>query len=452
MSSAPSTPALANPWVQLIIGVICMACVANLQYGWTLFVNPIDAKFHDAWGLGKGTLEAIQWAFTLFVAVETFLVPLEGYLVDRYGPRVVVLGGSVLVGISWVMNSYADSLTTLYISAAIGGVGVGSVYGTCVGNALKWFPGRRGLAAGITAMGFGAGAALTTLPIETMIQSAGYEHTFRVFGVGQAVIIFIVAWGLLVAPAPQAGAIIKSHQSARSFSPTEVLGKPTFWVLYMMFLLVASGLLVMVANLKPIGLGLHMDKLQVFAAPAMSFVLTLNRIFDGAGRPTFGWISDKIGREYTMAIAFSLGAVMLFLLSQRGSDPLIFVMATVLYFGVSGEIYSLFPATQGDTFGAEFAAANAGLLYTAKGVASFAVPVAAGIAATRGWPSVFSIAIGFNLTAAALALFVLKPMRARHFAGVRADLEAGDGEMARRAARGTSAGGSTFTVEANREH
>lgn len=428
LNSSASKSALANPWVQLVIGVICMACVANLQYGWTLFVNPIDAKFHDAWGLGKGTIKAIQWAFTLFVAVETFLVPLEGYLVDRYGPRIVVLGGSVLVGISWVMNSYADSLVAFYISAAIGGVGVGSVYGTCVGNALKWFPGRRGLAAGITAMGFGAGAALTTLPIESMIKSAGYEHTFLVFGIGQAVIIFIVAWGLLVAPATQAKIVVKANQSARNFTPTQVLGKPIFWVLYLMFLLVACGLLVMVANLKPIGLGLHMDKLQVWGAPAMSFVLTLNRIFDGVGRPTFGWISDKIGREYTMAIAFSLGAVLLYVLGQRGSDPLIFVMAIVLYFGVSGEIYSLFPATQGDTFGAKFAAANAGLLYTAKGVASFAVPYAAGVAATSGWPSVFSIPMGFNLTAAALALLVLKPMRTRHFDRVRAGLEDGDRE------------------------
>ncbi len=426
-TNQPASP-LANPWVQLAIGVLCMACVANLQYGWTLFVNPIDAKFHDAWGLGKGTIKAIQWAFTLFVAVETFLVPVEGYLVDKYGPRIVVLGGSFLVGLSWVMNSFADTLTMFYVAAAIGGVGVGSVYGTCVGNALKWFPGRRGLAAGITAMGFGVGAAFTTLPIENMIKSAGYEKTFLVFGIGQAVVVFIAAWGLLVAPANSAKTAVKANQSARSFSPAEVAFKPLFWVLYLMFLLVASGLLVMVANLKPIGLGYHMDKMTVFAAPAMSFALTMNRIFDGVGRPTFGWISDKIGREYTMAIAFTLGALMLYLLGQHGNDPVVFVLAIVLYFGVSGEIYSLFPATQGDTFGSKFAAANAGMLYTAKGVASFAVPVAAGIAASNGWTTVFAIAIGFNVAAAVLALFVLKPMREKHFAAVRAGVEATDGK------------------------
>jgi OFA family oxalate/formate antiporter-like MFS transporter len=322
------------------------------------------------------------------------------------------------------MNSYATTLTMFYIAAAVGGVGVGAVYGTCVGNALKWFPGRRGLAAGITAMGFGAGAALTTLPVENMIKNSGYEQAFFTFGIAQAIVVFVAAWGLLVAPPSTIKAVVRANQSARSFAPREVITQPIFWVMYLMFLCVASGLLVMVANLKPIGVSLHMDKLPVFGmtATAMVFALTLNRVFDGIGRPTFGWISDKIGREYTMAIAFTLGAITLYVLGQFGSDPAIFVVAIVLYFGVSGEIYSLFPATQGDTFGAKFAAANAGMLYTAKGVASFVVPYASGIATTKGWSTVFAIAIGFNLTAAALALFVLRPMRLRHFTKVRAEL------------------------------
>jgi MFS transporter, OFA family, oxalate/formate antiporter len=168
----------ANPWIQLIIGVVCMAAVANLQYGWTLFVNPIDAKYH--WGRA-----AIQVAFTLFVLLETWLIPVEGYLVDRFGPRYVVIGGAVLVTVSWLVNSVADSLPVLYLAAALGGIGTGCVYGTCVGNALKWFPGRRGLAAGITAAGFGAGAAFTIAPIASMIKSAGYEHAFLVFGLIQ---------------------------------------------------------------------------------------------------------------------------------------------------------------------------------------------------------------------------------------------------------------------------
>ena len=412
----PTSP-LANPWIQLAIGVICMACVANLQYGWTLFVNPIDAKYH--WGRA-----AIQVAFTVFVLVETWLVPVEGYLVDKYGPRIVVLVGSVLVAIAWVMNSKADSLTMLYVAAAIGGIGVGSVYGTCVGNALKWFPGRRGLAAGFTAAGFGAGAALTIVPIKHMIDGAGYEQAFLYFGLGQGIIVFIMAWGLLVAPASLIKVAVKANQSARQFAPMEVARKPVFWVMYVMFILVASGVLMMAANMAPIAKDLKVEKITVelfgLAMPALTFALTLNRYFDGFGRPFFGWVSDRIGRENTMAIAFTLGAIALFMLGQSGSDPVQFVIITALYFGVSGEIYSLFPATQGDTFGSKFAAANAGMLYTAKGAAALVVPAAAAIAASSGWHTVFTISAACNLTAAALGLFLLKPMRKRHFEEVRA--------------------------------
>jgi OFA family oxalate/formate antiporter-like MFS transporter len=416
MSKSP----LANPWVQLVIGIICMACVANLQYGWTLFVNPIDAKYH--WGRA-----AIQVAFTIFVLIETWLVPVEGYLVDKYGPRIVVLVGSVLVGVAWVINSMADSLALLYIAAAIGGVGVGSVYGTCVGNALKWFPGRRGLAAGCTAAGFGAGAALSIVPIKHMIDGAGYEQAFLYFGIGQGVIVFVMAWGLLVAPPSLAKVAVKANQSGRMFAPMEVLRAPAFWVMYVMFVLVASGVLMMAASMAPIAKDLHVDKLPVellgLTMPALTFALTLNRYFDGFGRPFFGWVSDHIGRENTMAIAFALGGVALYSLGQSGSNPVLFVIITALYFGVSGEIYSLFPATQGDTFGSKFAAANAGMLYTAKGSASLVVPFAAALAASSGWHTVFTISAACNLVAAALGLFLLKPMRTRHFAAVRAGLE-----------------------------
>jgi MFS transporter, OFA family, oxalate/formate antiporter len=416
-STGSNPSALANPWVQLFIGVICMACVANLQYGWTLFVNPIDAKYH--WGRS-----AIQIAFTIFVLIETWLIPVEGYLVDRFGPRWVVLGGAVLVTLAWVMNSVADSLSLLYVAAALGGIGTGCVYGTCVGNALKWFPGRRGLAAGITAAGFGAGAAITIGPISTMINSAGYEHAFLVFGLLQGGIVFVMAWLLLVPPAQLIAAKVKPNQTAHGYTPTEVLRTPVFYVLYLMFVLVAAGGLTMAASMAPIAKDLKIEKIPVelfgFVMPALVFALSLNRIFDGVGRPFFGWLSDQIGREYTMALAFFIGAAALFTLSQSGSNPVTFVLVTALYFGVYGEIFSLFPATQGDTFGSKFAASNAGMLYTAKGAGALLVPVAAGIAKTHGWGAVFSVAMTFNVVAGLLALFVLKPMRVRHFAKSRA--------------------------------
>ena len=406
--------ALGNPWTQLIIGIICMACVANLQYGWTLFVNPIDAKYH--WGRA-----AIQVAFTTFVLIETWLVPVEGYLVDRFGPKWVVLGGGVLVGIAWVMNSFADSLAVLYVAAAIGGVGTGCVYGTCVGNALKWFPGRRGIAAGFTAAGFGAGAALTVIPISHVIASDGYQHAFLVFGLIQGGIVFVMGWLLMVPPPQILGAKVNPSTTTVGYTPQEVLRNPVFYVLYVMFVLIAAGGLSMTASLKPMATDFKLDKIPVdlfgVTMAAGLFAVSLSRIFDGVGRPFFGWLSDRIGREHTMAIAFLIGAGALFTLSQiGGTNPPMFVLVAAIYFGVYGEIFSLFPATAGDTFGSKYAAANAGMLYTAKGTGALLVPVAAAIAKDHGYGAIFATFVTCNIVAALLALFVLKPMRARHFA------------------------------------
>ncbi len=412
-SSGEVKGAFSNPWLQLTIGVICMACVANLQYGWTLFVGPIDDKYH--WGR-----PAIQVAFTLFVLVETWLIPVEGYLVDRFGPRWVVIGGAFLVSIAWSINSVASTLPVLYVAAAIGGIGTGCVYGTCVGNALKWFPGRRGFAAGITAAGFGAGAALTVSPIDTMIKASGYQHAFLVFGLLQGAIVFVMAWAMEVAPPSLTAAKVKADQTSYGYTPTEVLRSPVFYVMYLMFVLVAAGGLTMAASIAPIAKDFKIEKVPVellgIVMPAAVFAVSLNRIFDGVGRPFFGWLSDQIGREYTMALAFVIGAGALFALSQGGTHPATFVLVTALYFGVYGEIFSLFPATQGDTFGAKYAASNAGMLYTAKGAGALLVPFAAVIAKSSGWNAVFLLGMSFNLLAAFLALAALKPLRARHFA------------------------------------
>src|SRR6202790_3528334 len=225
--------AFANPWVQLIIGIICMAMIANLQYGWTLFVGPIDAKYH----FGRA---AIQVAFTIFVLLETWLVPVEGYLVDRFGPRWIVVVGGALCGIAWAINSIADSLTMFYLAAALGGIGAGGVYGTCIGNAVKWFPGRRGLAAGLTAAGFGAGSALTIIPIANMIKSSGYEQTFLTFGIVQGVVVFVLGFLILVPPpsvlaAPVRGPTSTGRIQGIQATPLEMIKTPLFWVMYAMF-------------------------------------------------------------------------------------------------------------------------------------------------------------------------------------------------------------------------
>ena len=410
MTSSP----LRSRWWQLLVGVICMSMIANLQYGWTLFVNPIDEKYQ--WGRA-----AIQVAFTLFVLTETWLVPIEGYLVDRFGPRIVVVSASILVGAAWAINSVADSLPLLYLGAVVGGIGAGAVYGTCVGNALKWFPDRRGLAAGLTAMGFGAGSALTVVPIASMIASRGYEATFLWFGLGQGIVVFALGW-FLKAPhagfrvATPAGRVTISRAPDRT--PGEMVRTPAFWMMYLMFVLMAVGGLMATAQLAPIARDFRVADVPVsllgVTLPALTFALSIDRVLNGVTRPFFGWVSDQLGRENTMFIAFALEGVGILLLSQFGRNPVAFVALSGLVFFAWGEIYSLFPATCADTFGVRFAAANAGLLYTAKGTAALLVPLTSVIGGSAGgWGAVFVAASAMNLVAAFLAILALKPLCVR---------------------------------------
>jgi OFA family oxalate/formate antiporter-like MFS transporter len=408
---ATGAPQGRNRWIQLFFGIVCMAMVANLQYGWTLFVNPMDAKYH--WGRA-----AIQVAFSIFVITETWLVPIEGYLVDRFGPRPVVLVGGVLVGIAWVINSVADSLFLLYFAAAVGGVGAGAVYGTCVGNALKWFPDRRGLAAGLTAAGFGMGSALTIIPIQAIIRADGYQAAFLYFGIAQGLVVFLLSFGLSAPRKGEVPQLSKVMQSRRDYTWPEMIRTPVFWLLYAMFVMMAAGGLMATAQLAPIAKDFKIGDIPVsilgLTLPALTFALSIDRVLNGLTRPFFGWVSDHIGRENTMFIAFGIEAIGIVLLAKFGQDPLWFVVLTGLVFFGWGEIYSLFPSTVGDSYGSKFAATNAGLLYTAKGTASLLVPLTSAVTlATGSWHMVFYIAAAMNAVAAVLALVALKPMRQR---------------------------------------
>jgi OFA family oxalate/formate antiporter-like MFS transporter len=420
LSSARIPP---NRWVQLAIGVACMAMIANLQYGWTLFVDPI-AKTHH-W------LRAdVQVAFTIFVVTETWLVPVEAWFVDRFGPRPVILLGAVLIGSAWVINAVATTLAMLYLGAVVGGIGAGCVYGTCVGSALKWFPDKRGLAAGATAAGFGAGAAVTVVPIAAMINADGYQHAFLIFGIGQGLVVAMLA--MFIERPAYVGPPVKKRlaipQSTVSFEPRAVVRQPVFWVLYACFTMVAAGGLMTAAQIGPIahdfGIAGTPVSIAGFTMAALTFAISLDRILDGFGRPLFGFISDRIGREHTMGIAFSIAALMLLSLAFYGANPLVFVLASAVFFGVFGEIYSLFPATCGDTFGSRFATTNAGMLYTAKGMAALVVPFASVLAKAQGWYAVFTVAVCLNAAAALIALFILKPMRLAFIDSTRLKLAA----------------------------
>ena len=411
-SPAGTRPPL-HRWAQLVLGVLAMVMIANLQYGWTLFVGPLEQTFH--W-----PRKDIQFAFWLFVLAETWPVPFEGYLVDRFGPRLVVLVGGMLVGTAWVMNSLVTTLAGLYTAAVIGGLGAGAVYGTAVGNSLKWFTDRRGLAAGLTAAGFGAGSAATVIPISNLIQSSGYQAAFFRFGILQGAVVMLCA-AFLRAPrhgeVPLIALTPRNRQTARDYTWREALKSPTFWILYGMFVMVAAGGLMATAQIAPIAKDYKVATIPVsllgFTLPALTFALTIDRVLNGLTRPFFGWVSDHLGRENTMFLAFLLEGIGILALMKFGTNPLLFVILSGVVFFGWGEIYSLFPATCADVFGRKYSATVYGMLYTAKGTAGVIVPLASVIADRSGWSTVFVLVSVLNFLAAATALLVLKPVRQR---------------------------------------
>ena len=411
---APSAAMATTRWTQLICCILCMVLIANLQYGWTFFVNPIN-KAHG-WSIAS-----IQFAFSIFIALETWLTPIQGWIADslgvRRGPKLVVAFGGIMVALGWIINSWATSLETLYLGAVVGGTGGGAVYATCVGQAVKWFPDRRGLAVGLTAAGYGAGTALTVVPITMVINSAGYEAAFFWFGLVQGGLVFLLAW-LLRGPDP--GEIVgiaasKVAQSTRSYTPLEVLSTPVFYILYIMFVMVSASGLMATAQLAPIAADFNVGSVVILGGlTTLALAGIVDNVANGGARPLFGWISDHIGREFTMAIAFGLGGLAYWLLGSFGHAPWAFVVFAALIFLTWGEIFSLFPSTCTDTFGTKFATVNLSLLYTAKGASAFLVPVANLVkSATGGWHIVFVVTAIMNFVVVGLALFVLKPLRQR---------------------------------------
>ena len=404
----------ANRWVQAGLGIVCMFMIANLQFGWTVFVDPLSKS--TGWSLA-----AIQVSFTIFVLVETWLVPFEAALVDKYGPRIVVICGGIFAALGWVVDGQAHSLPILYLGSVLAGIGAGMVYGTCVPNAVKWFSRHRGLAVGLTVAGFGAGAAVTVTPLVLMIQRSGPFHTFTLFGLLQGAVI--VLCGLfLVSPPRTATAEMQRNvrvlQGTRDTSPAETLRSPVFWVMYAMFTLVAAGGLMAVAQLAPIAKAFKIAGVPVHVAfwtiPALLLTLQLNNIVGGIARPLLGWISDYAGREKTLAVAFFVEGIAVWAFSKYGHTPVSFVLLAALVFFAWGEIYSIFPSLVRDHFGQRYAATNYGALYTAKGLGSLLVPISGLIAAATGtWTDALYVSAAFNIIAAFLAIGVLWPLRNR---------------------------------------
>jgi len=404
-------------WIQLVLGLIAMMAISSPQYVWTLFTGPLNQK------LGT-TLAELQFTFSLLIILQTFFSPFQAFLVDRFGPKLLISIGAIMSGGSWVLAAQASSLTALYVTyGVIGGFGTGIIYVGIIGLMVRWFPDRRGLATGLAAAGYGFGAIFTSFPIDSMIKSSGYAHTLVVWGIIQGLIGIIAAQWLRVPPegwvpegyTPAASSTI---QAKRSYTPQEMLRSPTFWLLFVMMSMMSTSGLMVVSNVGPFAKEFKVADVLVFGMAALPLSLTLSRFTNGLTRPFFGWVSDQIGREMTMFIAFSLECAAILVLFAFIDRPALFVVLTGLVFFGWGEIFSLFPSTLTDTFGPKYAATNYGFLYIAQGVGSIlGGPAAAYIKqATGSWTSVFIIVAILDLVTALLAITALRALRTRHIA------------------------------------
>jgi oxalate/formate antiporter len=400
-----------------VLGLIAMMSISSPQYVWTLFTGPLNQK------LGT-TLAELQWTFSLLIILQTWCSPLQAYLVDRFGPRLLIAVGAFLSGGGWVLSSYVDNIWALYFTyGVICGFGTGIIYVGIIGLMVRWFPDRRGLATGLAAAGYGFGAFFTSFPIDSMIKSDGYAHTLMVWGIIQAVIGVVAAQWLRIPPenwqpdgyTPQTASTV---QSGRSYTPKEMLQNPIFWLLFVMMSMMSTSGLMVTSNVGPFANEYKVAGVLVLGMAALPLSLTLSRVTNGLTRPFFGWVSDHIGRELTMALAFSLEAIAILVLFAFIDQPAMFVVLTGLVFFGWGEIFSLFPSTLTDTFGPKFAATNYGFLYIAQGVGSIlGGPAAAFLKQYTGsWTAVFIVVAVLDALTAFLAITVLRAMRQRHLA------------------------------------
>jgi len=400
-------------WIQLLLGFIVMMTISSPQYVWTLFVP----SFQKTTG---SILSEVQWTITFLIVLQTWLSPLQGYLIERLGPKVLIGLGAVMSGAGWIASSYITSIWGLYATyGLLCGVGTGIVYIGIIGLMVRWFPDRRGLATGVVAAGYGFGAILTTFPIDTMLKASGYQHTLMVFG---AIFAAIGLIGALMLKTPPEGKAALSMPGAGakpgSLAPIAMLRTPVFWLMFAMMSMMSTGGLMVITQFTSFAKSFGIDgKTTVVilgvTLAAIPTALTFDRVTNGLTRPFFGWVSDHIGRENTMAIAFILEGIAIFLMLQYRSDPFLLVVLSGLVFFGWGEIFSLFPSTLTDTFGTEHATTNYGFLYMAQGVGSIlGAPIAAMIyEATGSWMPVFGLVIGMDILTGLLALFALKPLR-----------------------------------------
>ncbi|MDB5961281.1 MAG: putative transporter of the major facilitator superfamily [Massilia sp.] len=399
-------------WVQLAAGVFCMMAISSPQYVWTLFTKPLLAQF-------GGTLSQLQVTFSILIVLQTFLSPFQGYLVERFGPRLLLSVGALMTGASWVLAAQATSVAGIYLTyGVIGGIGTGIIYVGVVGLMVKWFPDRRGFATGMVAAGYGMGAIITTFPIASSLAATNYQHTMLTYGLAIGVAGLLAAQLLRRPPVGWMAQYRPATTTRHDTSPGEMLKTPVFWLMFLMMTMMSTSGLMVISQMGSFAKDFGVTEAMVFGMAALPLALTIDRFTNGLTRPFFGWVSDRIGRENTMTVAFGLeGVAMIIWLLTRDNAVLFVLMSGVVFFGW-GEIFSLFPSTLTDTFGTRDATTNYGFLYMAQGIGSvFGGPLAALLHERTGsWIPVFYSVIAMDLITAVLAYFVLRPMRRRYLA------------------------------------
>lgn len=396
---------IETKWRQMIAGLICMGAISSPQYVWTLFTPALKSDFN-------ASAAALQITFSLLIVLQTLFSPIQGWIARHVLPRTLIMAGIVLTGFSWVATAQVHSLTMLYLTyGTLGGIGTGIVYVGVVSLLMQWFPKNRGMAAGAAAAGYGMGAMLTTFPISHLLAASGWRATMMVFGCIMA-LVGVAAACFLKSPkstaTPDSGA-------TTGYLTSYVVKTPLFWLMFLMMATMATSGLMVTSQLAQIATDFGVAHLSILGLAALPLAMTLDRIANGVTRPLFGWVSDHLGREQTMAFAFTLEAIALTCWLALANHPVAFVLLSGVVFLGWGEIFSLFPATLTDTFGTRDASRNYGLLYMAQGVgAVFGGPLAAWLHQASGtWHPVFALAIGGDVLTAVLALAVLRPMRRR---------------------------------------
>jgi len=399
--------ATSTRWTQLVLGLIAMMSISSPQYAWLFFTKSLQD------GLGV-QLSALQVTFSILIVLQTFLSPLQGYLIDRFGARFLIATGCLLSGLGWITAGYVTSLIGLYFTYGLFcGIGTGIVYVGVVGLMVRWFPDRRGFATGVVAAGYGVGALLTNNLVYDMINASGYQHTLIVFGI---ILGLIGAAAALALRLPTADDVLPQpavQASSTGKTPDQMLRSNVFWLMFVMMTMMSTGGLMVISQFGAFSRDFGVTGVTLFGMAALPLAQNIDRATNGLTRPFFGWVSDRIGRENTMAIAFLMEAAAVTLMVAFRDNTLAFVLLSGVVFFGWGEIFSLFPSTLTDTFGAKHATTNYGLLYVAQGIGSiFGGPLAALLREHTGsWLPVFAIIIAMDALTGVLALAVLKPMR-----------------------------------------